>query len=395
MLSKELMDLLQENFDFSTISQILQGAKKHLGEEDIVPTIVPVGRTGAGKSSLINALLGRPVAEVGVIPTTQEPTPYELSAEGIPLRVVDLPGIGESGKHGQRMETLLGILDKAHILLLTLPCPERNLDYEVRLLEELQQPFAGCLPLPLLVAGTKIDCAPPARQWDAQALNLAQPSTEKELNIREWLTYAGEVVFSARPRPSVHPRDSRTSEQRVLPCASGACYDDEDNQYGIAEIRRSIYEALPEAARTFFARVTQDRALIDKRAQKIALIYSSLSSAAAAQPVPTIPDAALIMPLQVAMLMKLTRLHGQELTQDLAMHMLGPFIARMAGRLAFEQVVKWIPGVGSVAGGAVAGGMTYALGMGYHTLLKDGNWNFDGEALKEAVLEWWGKGVSR
>ena len=85
------------------------------------------GRTGAGKSSLINALAGRPVEAVGVLPTTLEPTERELEENGVPLRLLDLPGVGEAGKHGERLQTVLDQAENAHILLLCIPCPERSL----------------------------------------------------------------------------------------------------------------------------------------------------------------------------------------------------------------------------------------------------------------------------
>lgn len=98
------------------------------------------------------------------------------------------------------------------------------------------------------------------------------------------------------------------------------------------------------------------------------------------------------MPIQVAMLVRLTRLHGKELSADMATKLLGPLMARVAGRFAFEQLCKLIPVAGSIVGAAVAAGMTYALGMGYHTLLNGGNWEFDAGVLQDEVLKWWGKG---
>lgn len=375
MLTAEQLQWLKDRLDFGSLGEVLDAAREKFPSTDIVPTLLMAGRTGAGKSSLLNALAGQHVSPVGVIPTTQEPTPHELEGGGIPLRVLDMPGVGEAGRHGERMDTVLDQADTAHLLLLAVPCPERNLEYEKTLLLEVGRHFTHT-PLPVLAVGTKVDCAAPARDWQPASLNLAAPSTEKERNIVDWLAYAASVL------PNVG---------ELAPCASGEAYDDSANQYGIAALRQRIYDLLPEAARTYFARVTRDWALLDRQAESIVRSFSAMAAAAAAQPVPSVPDAALIMPVQVAMLIRLTTLHGRELTADLAAKLLGPLAARMAGRFAFEQVLKIIPGVGSLAGAAVAGGMTYALGMGYHTVLHDGHWNFDPEALKDEALRWWKK----
>ncbi len=376
MLTIAQLDWLKGKLNFDSLPQMLEAAKAHFPDTDIVPTLLLAGRTGAGKSSLINALVGQHVSPVGVIPTTQTPTPYELEGGGIPLRVLDMPGVGEAGRHGERMETVLDQAESAHIILLAIPCPERNLDYECNLITKIEQHFDDRNSPAILPVATKIDCAQPARDWQPDSLNLASPFTEKEQNIVKWISYATNIL---------------PCKEKIVPCASGEHFNDIANQYGIAHLRQRVFELLPEAARSYFVRVTRDRELLDKRAENIVRSFSVMASAAAAQPVPGVPDAALIMPIQITMLTRLTKLHGRELTADLAAKMLGPLVARVAGRFAFEQVTKLIPGVGSLVGAAVAGGTSYALGMAYHTLLCDGNWNFDAEGLRDEVMDWWQK----
>lgn len=365
--------------DFKDLGKILGDAEKVDTEKDIVPTIAIAGRTGAGKSTLLNALAGKFVSEVGVIPTTQEPVSHELDEDGTLLRIIDFPGVGEANKFEQRLDTLLEQLPSAHLLLLATPCPERSFQYELSLMDAIREQF-GKFPIPTIVAGTKIDLASPVKDWHPAGLDLGKPSTEKEKNITAWTSYARETL-------------AQEHGTAFIPCSAGEDWRAVDEQYGIAELRAAIYEKLPAAAQLYFARV--DAALRDREAAKIIQKYALMAAAAAAQPMPQIPDAALILPIQVMMIIRLTRLHGREMSQDLASKFIGPILAQRAGQFLFGQLAKLIPGVGSVLGAAIAGGLTYSLGNAFHILLHDGNWDFNADDLMELVKSIWEKEGSR
>ncbi len=69
-----------------------------------------------------------------------------------------------------------------------------------------------------------------------------------------------------------------------------------------------------------------------------------MGSAVAAKPIAVAQDVALLMPIQIAMLVRLSTLHGRDLTADLVAKLLGSPAARMAVRFALEQTAKLIPG---------------------------------------------------
>lgn len=62
------------------------------------PKFIIMGRTGVGKSSLINAMCGKYLAEISNIKIgTQQAEKYEYKSEGsVVLEVLDTRGIGES-----------------------------------------------------------------------------------------------------------------------------------------------------------------------------------------------------------------------------------------------------------------------------------------------------------
>jgi hypothetical protein len=76
-------------------------------------TFLLVGRTGVGKSSTINVLLGKKVAEVGdTEPVTADVVAYETEVQGVPCLVVDTPGLCDGKKRNKdyiaRMHRVIG-----------------------------------------------------------------------------------------------------------------------------------------------------------------------------------------------------------------------------------------------------------------------------------------------
>lgn len=70
-----------------------------------------IGRTGVGKSSTVNALLGKPIAEVGDYEaTTMGVESYESELDGIKFTVIDTPGlcddIEEAGRDQQYLDLM-------------------------------------------------------------------------------------------------------------------------------------------------------------------------------------------------------------------------------------------------------------------------------------------------
>ncbi len=138
-------------------------------------------------------------------------------------------------------------------------------------------------------------------------------------------------------------------------------------------------------------RMTNDKQLIDVRAKQIILTAAVAAGGAAFQPLPNVPDAALIAPIQTAMIVSLAKLNGYDITPADAFKLVGPVIGTMAGRLAFEQIMKLIPGVGSVLGATVAAAITLSLGQGYHSLMKRNIWQPEKEAVLQAFNKHWEK----
>ncbi len=73
--------------------------------------IVVVGQTGAGKSTLINALTGEEAAETGLLPTTQAEAGHPLNLAGTEWLLIDTPGLDGTTRTGERLLRLIAGAD--------------------------------------------------------------------------------------------------------------------------------------------------------------------------------------------------------------------------------------------------------------------------------------------
>ena len=86
--------------------------------------ILVIGPTGAGKSTLINAMFGKDVAKVGDGPTsvTPEVNSYETEYKSVKISIYDTPGFGDTG--GKEDHSILLDIDKHGKFDLILICSQ-------------------------------------------------------------------------------------------------------------------------------------------------------------------------------------------------------------------------------------------------------------------------------
>ncbi len=123
------------------------------------------GRRNAGKSSLINAMTGQPVAIVSDVPgTTTDPVFKSLEFQPIgPVVLIDTAGIDDpdEGLGAERIKKAAAVLEKSDLALLVVDAGASDFSFEDKLLEKFRT-----RSIPAIVVANKTDSAPAKlREW--------------------------------------------------------------------------------------------------------------------------------------------------------------------------------------------------------------------------------------
>jgi predicted GTPase len=156
------------------------------------------GQVKAGKSSLINALLGEQLARADVLPATAEITRYDLRPEGLDTRLelLDTVGYGHEGPKQDQLKATQEAACQSDLLLLVTQArnPARQADLEM--LQALKKWFGERPNLkmpPVLGVMTHIDLLSPSLEWQPP-YDLQQPTRLKERQIDEGLATVREQL---------------------------------------------------------------------------------------------------------------------------------------------------------------------------------------------------------
>lgn len=300
------------------------------------------GKTGVGKSTLINAVFGDDVAPTGIgEPVTMDGHLY-LHPAGF-LGLYDTRGL----EIGTDTDTIIAELERQiresakkplreqiHAAWYCVRASDRRFeDTEADFIRRLHE-----LGLPVIVVLTQV----PARAGEhhADALALARHIAELGLPI-------------AGGRP-------------ILVMASGDEFTGQA-QHGLNNLLDATFQVIPEGVEN--ALVAAQKVDLDlKRKQAAATISVAVAASAAvgATPIP-IADAALLVPVQLGMITSITIIYGVKFESASIAAALVPAIATNAGRAAVTGLLKLIPGAGTLVGGLVSAGTAGVLtgAMGY------------------------------
>ena len=289
--------------------------------------IIVVGKTGAGKSTLINSVFREDLATEGMgKPVTSHMS--KISKEGFPLNIYDTRGF-ELGRDAQ--------------------IQVRN-----EIIETIKEG----------VKSKDVNKAIHCIWYCVNIVVLTQSFSKKNAQALRQLVL-----------------DEKLDVLQVVPVLAKDYEIDEDyiaKAYGLDVLIQVMAEALPDELLSTLLNV--QRASLDLKRYYARTAVAAATSAAFGEGFMPIPfaDSALLIPTQIAMIGSITAIFGLEVNKSImvtfASAMLGTSGATLAGKAISSSLMKLIPGAGTVLGGTISGStaaaITTMLGEAYILLME-------------------------
>ena len=311
------------------------GTDDRSGEDDIeLPVVWLLGKTGAGKSSLVRALTEATDAEIGngFQPCTRTALAYDFPPERPLVRFLDTRGLGEAGY--DPADDLQACRDRGHVLLVV--C-------------RIDDPVQGMV---------------------AEALSAitGADSNKRVILVRTGLDLVPDPEAKERAERSIHTTMSRAAGQDLAAVSIALPQAGAEDAAGMDALRGALLDALPAAGLLLEkAQASTAEQIEFLRHKRRVLRYAAAAMTSDLAPVVGLVG---VPATQMKMLHELGRLYGVTWDRTTGAAFLGTMGASLGTRYAatfgLRQLSKLIPvygqTVGAAAAGAVSFATTYALG---------------------------------
>lgn len=347
-------------------------------EESRPPVLFLAGRSGHGKSSVINALAGKKIAETGhVRPTTPQALAHLITfAERFATwQVIDSRGIFETSAPGgaptpDATQALRDAMLKYRpdVVLHIISTPEvRALANDLRVMSEIMDGLRDQTggETPLVAVLSKPDIIGNPREWPPERY------PRKAAQIKESLDYF--IADALNIRAGFTPLDLNTPyrgyefgpNQRNVFAVVPVFALEEEPAWNVEMLVQAVGDRLPKSARLDFYQAQQRKEFLRRLSDSVIKRFAAIATAVGTSPIP-VSDIVVLTPLQLMMIAVIAGLSCQQLSLSSATQFLTAAGINVSGavgmRTVAQQLVKLIPGAGSAVSGGIAGAGTYALG---------------------------------
>lgn len=369
------------------------------------PRIFLIGRTGVGKSSMINALCGSYVASVSDTKSCTNTAQIYQCKDGnrILMEILDTRGIAESETLNDEISAEEMLINQVNefspdVAILMLNCTHRDdVNTDVEFLKKVAKKYSEInnMRLPIVVVINKCDEMAPSRFKNPS--EYPQKKLDKINEVVQY--YKGIIVRNGLKIDNIIAVSSlidwQTSDGIEIDVESIDNLPKEDieklsiafdGRYHINELLDILEEAIQDfeaqMGLRMAARLTE---VVHRFARHLNKIFSGISGTIALTPIP-VSDIYVLLIIQSLLVSLIASLSGRDISLDTAKE----FILSMGGiagagyafRLIAQQASKFInavyPGAGSVVSAGIATLGTSAIGNAAIT------YYIDGKTLKEA-----------
>jgi len=344
------------------------------------PRLYIFGRAGAGKSSLINALANKHVAEVDdVRPETEMVEKYNISfpERNSDWQVYDSRGLFETvaadgeQRRGRVEDIAADIEEHSPDILLHVITPDdaRSGERDFRIPGQLNDQLVGDIP-PIIYCLNKVDKSlGPKGDWPPEE------HPDVRTHITELLDF---VTYDVLDRESHRTFDSESPHR-------GYVFDSEEPEYvgvfptcakegalwNIETLAKLMGDYLPEEAVLQFAQAQRRDALTRRLARKTTESAALAGGMIASADISGISDIFLLSPMQVVLVMLIGGLSCEDYSTETATDYFAEWgvvgSAGVAARKLAGAIVGMTPGPGQVGNAAIAAAVTYGIGRSAET----------------------------